>query len=52
VENFITLVGTSNLWPDLNPADVYKQINKKKIINALHNANIKLEIGQLLAFQF
>lgn len=30
MENFITLVGTSNLWPDLNPADVCKQINKKK----------------------
>jgi len=42
MENFITLVGTSNLWPDLNPADVCKQINKK-IINALHNVNIKLE---------
>ena len=46
MENFITLVGTSNLWPDLNPADVCKQIINKKIINALHNVNIKLEISQ------
>ena len=46
MENIITLVGTSNLWPDLNPADVCKQIINIKNINALHNVNIKLEISQ------